>query len=363
MLCHAFRLVASCLVVAAVNLIGLPKARGEIVDISGVVRTTVTELLNGQPVNVDSAIERYPETTGVLPMTAESGITDAAAGTVKGIGLALSRLKDPRGSTGPIPEELNLDAAAYAGFPSTSFDVVSSVSESRRIRTEFQAGGPAEGEEGRFYSNFYIQGLLLAVSESDERDLTGLRAELRVTVVHVRPDQDPVTRLDAGYILLGQPNGTIEMALSGRAEPGKVIEHDLAPFVDEFSAGRLALFPNVNLQYDYEAIIGSESTLTATLEVHLVTLPEGTGVGAAFGMPGDKIGQAIGSVLGGPTGTGTVQVINNYIGSLPSTSVQPLNDLNDGLLVFLPGFCGSFGVIACMALLVMLSRSGMRRRG
>ncbi len=361
--CHTQRLAVYFVAFGLACLAAVDPARAEIVDISGVVETRVTELLNGQPTNVDSSIERYPETTGVLPMTVESGITDATPSTVQGIGLALSRLKDPRGTTGPVPEELNLDAAAYAGFPSTSFDVASSVTEARRIRTDFQLGGPAEGEEGRFFSNFYIQGLLLAVSQSDDRDLTGLRAEVRVIVVHERPGQDPITRLDAAYMLLGQPDGTIALALAGRAEPGKVVEQDLAPFISDFASARVALFPNVNLQYDYEATIGQESTLIATLKVHLIALPDGTGVGAAFGMPGDKIGLAVDSVLGGSTGTSTVQAINTQIANLPATSVQPLTNPDaSGLLALLPGFCGSFGVIASMALLAMMSWTGLRRR-
>ena len=60
----------------AILCISSGAARAELVGLEARAESRVTEMANGSPGTKDVAVERYPETTSVLPMRAEAGVTD-----------------------------------------------------------------------------------------------------------------------------------------------------------------------------------------------------------------------------------------------------------------------------------------------
>jgi hypothetical protein len=342
--------------------------QAELLDVSAECEAKVAEHFLGLPSGVDREAQRYPETTSVLPMRAEAGITREDDGEVKGVGLCFAQFKDPRNLTGEIPDELNIDAATYSSHAALSYQVDTIVVERRQIRPTSAETGLGDGEEAEFVSTFYIRGLLAAVSQQASTDLTGLLARVEATVVQERPGQAAQTVMTAAYELTGQAGGTVNLRTGGGADLGDVVSPNLGGFVDALDVVRVAILPSVEISYNYFAAVGEASTLTATLRVTLVSVANGTGVGAAFGMPGEKIGQTIDAAVGGSSGTSIVQAINDTIGGLPAPAIPfliPPEGPSQGILGFLGFFanlCGLFGAETAFGAVLMLGWVGVRTR-
>ncbi|MBN1345950.1 MAG: hypothetical protein JXQ73_24885 [Phycisphaerae bacterium] len=351
--------VAACLCLSA-------SARAELIEVSAECEAKVVETVFGDLGTEDSALERYPETTSVLPMRVDAGVTREISEEVKGIGLAFSQFKDPRIQTDEIPDELNLDAAAYSRPFFVGYEVVARVKESRKIQPTASETNRLDGEETEFLSSFYIQGLLVAVAEIGKDNLDGLMARVTARVVHERPGREPQAVLQAVYELRGKSNRRVELVTSGQADPNGVSDLDLSPLLGEIETLRVALLPAVRMDYAYHATIGETSTLTATLLVELESIPGGTGVGAAFGMPGEKIGQVIDAVVGGTTGSKTVQSINNAISALPPPALDFLTPPGQGtfdVADLLGPLCPVSGIVGMIGFVAVLGRAGAGRRG
>lgn len=368
---HASSVLRTIQAVAVLGMLGA-SARGELVQISARCESRATEMISGQVGMSDWEIERYPETTSVLPMRAESGITSESAkseevvGTrVDGIALCFTQFKDPRGRTSAVPDELNIDAATYSLGAELGYTVDGLIVERRTILTTAAATGRSEGEEVELTSTFYIQGLLAAVAEAQGAALDGLLARVEATVVHERPGESPVTVLAATYELRGKADGAIALETAGDADPAHVEDWSLGESVGELQTVRVAVLPAVQLGYNYHATVGGESQLTASLRVKLVSVPGGTGVGAAFGMPGEKIGQTIDAIVGGTAGTNVVRAINSSIAELPAPAIDFLLEPSvtpGGILGFIFSGCGLFGVEGLIGLGTMIGWAGFRTR-
>ncbi len=358
------RRTAVALTVFTGSCVATPVARAEILDLGAECRARVVEMNRGTT-TVDEAIERYPETASVLPMHAEAAVTAEGSAAVEAIGLALSQFKDPRTVVGAIPDELNLDAAAYSGLFDVHYDVVTEVTERRTVRpTSVEAGAP-DGKSVEFAGSFFIQGLLTAVSQERGRSLNGLLARVDANVVKECPVEGPQTLLSARFELVGQSDGTVRMNTGGAAQRADAIDLNLSTVAEDLGVLRVVLLPAVQFDYTYTATVGASFDLTATLRVTLMNLPDGTGVGAAFGMPGEKIGQSIDAVLGGTTGVDTVQAINTQISQIPAPAipllVNPPQNPGDLFHLFFGNICGLFGFESLIGLGLIGSWTGLRR--
>jgi len=349
-----------CVVVAVVVAAMACTACAEVLEVAATCESRATELDASGPVTVDSNVERYPETTTVLPMRVEAGISRAVATEVRGIAQCFSQFKERNPVPGSIPDELNLDAATYSDLLGFSYDVVGLVEERRRIRPTAGETGKADGEQVQFTSSFYIQGLLVAVAESAGTSLSGLVARVEATVVHEPNGLPAQTVMSATYELVGQADGSVVFGTAGDANPGDAVNLDLAQFVNELDVLRVAILPAVQISYPYTATVGAESRLTGRLRVRLVCAPGGTGVGAAFGMPGEKIGQTIDTVLGGTAGTDLVRAVNNTIATLPAPAIQFLLEPGGGS--GLPVACCASAPMGIVGLAVMLLWTSLRSR-
>jgi len=346
---------------------GLSFARADVVDLSASCQATVIERVGGKDSTTDSKTERYPETISVLPMSTEAGITTTAGDVVKGIGLSFCRFRDPNTKTGSIPAELNVDAATYSDDPELGYEVTGEVVERRRVRFTPGQTGVENGEEVELASTFYIRGLLVALAERSGKDLSGVLARVEVTVVHARPGRTAQTVMSATYELIGQADGTVKLATSGQADLDQVSDIDLTQFTDALGVLRISLLPAVAVPYQYTATVGQESELTARLSVKLISTPDGTGVAAAFGMPGQTLGQALDAVLGNSTGTQIVRAINTSVAALQPPGVDQLIEPGLAAADFLAWFlnlCGGLGAESAVGLGVLLGwpRLQSRRR-
>ena len=363
---YASRGMQAVLVMAVVGLLVGP-ARAEVLEISAECRAQVTERVGGQATTVDSELQRYPETTGVLPMRAEAGITNEVDTEIMGLGLCFTQFKDPRSTTSEVPDELNVDAATFSGEADLDYEVIGIVVERRSIRPTANETKLADGTEVILTSDFYVQGLLVAaiVSDDPNTDLTGLLARVEVTVVHTRASSAPETVLLATYELVGQADGSVKLGTQGVARTKHVVNLNLSDRVTELGKLRVAILPSVKLGYEYLTAVGETSELAATLRVRLLSLPDGTGVGAAFGMPGERIGQTVDAVLGGAAGVDTVRTINNVIAGLPEPAIKFLREPrseNLNFLGFLGSLCGLLGAEAVVGFVFMLGWVGIRAR-
>jgi len=358
--------------VAALGILGwlVASACANVTEISARCESQVVEFLDGKPGAKDLAVERYPESTSVLPMRVQAGVTRESGEKLKGIGLCLSQFKDPRTSTSEVPDELNLDAGVFSAGSNVGYEVDGIVVERRTIRPGTDETGLTEGTQVEFTSNFYIQGLLVVASESIDRDLSGLQALVEAMVVREGSSGPAQTAMIATYKLIGKADGSVELVALGNAPADGALVQDLAATVPDFALLKVAILPAVQISYTYNATVGVESTLTGSLRIRLVSLPDGTGAGAAFGMPGEKISQTIDVAIGETDGPDSVSAINDFIATVPAPGIQFLIDSTgqtasgflSGFFGFFGQICGLFGVETAMGFAVMLGWGGIRMR-
>jgi hypothetical protein len=360
----------ACLV-AVMGMVWPGTGRAEVIDLAGTCHSQVTEYVNGLEARTESQSETFPGSVSALPLRTNVGMINQTSNDFTGAGLCYCLLKDPNLRTADAPDELNIDAATFSTGKGLNYGVGGVITEQRTIRFTTQQTGRLEGEEVEFKSTFTLRGLLIALAQRSGMDLTGLLARVEAQVVQTWPDdanQAAKTLLHVTYDLEGQADGSIALVVANDAKASDVnLAPDLGGIVPEFNTVKVALFRQLGLQYRYKATVGQETQLTATLRVVLASLPEGTGVGATFGMPGETLGRAIDTALGTTAAAGIITQVNTVIDTplfpqIDRMVVPGSGTGSNGFLDFFTTLCGGLGAESLIATGLMLGWVGLNAR-
>jgi len=278
--------LAACLSVA----LGL-SARAEIVRTRANIEAQVQLFVDGKSHSLDSAFETYPDTATELPIEAAATLANPEA--LDNPVSAVAVFRDPRRIIdSPNPAEFGLEASCGSQDSVVNHEARAAAVETRTIRLTRNELLGALADPPMVVGRFFLSGAVVMWSTKDGSDLTGLKAELALSVTQIfpptstSPSGDRRELFSATLTVLGQSDGTLRVDQQGvpiRHTPGNrdVVDPNIGPL----SGVSKVLLPDQVLQYLYPARPDEEFDLEARIETRVRNLPGGTGVAAAFGRP------------------------------------------------------------------------------
>lgn len=315
----------------------------------------------------DFAIEEFPGTTNVLPMSARAELVSEPAEGSAGAAGARGVFNDPRIGLTVLPRDFGLDAAVYTEQGELVFEAGAASSEVRRIRHSAADVGAAEGEEVELFGRFLVMGVLVVWGESGDLDLTGVEVALQLTVTQQSSGGASQEVLASSVSLVGGEGGEVELTGDG-ALAGAPLALVEVSGSDDFARVVLLVIPEVVLTYEYTAVVGQEYSLAAELSAELVNAGEGTGAALAIGLPLAELAE----VIGGAEGEVLAEVIE-ATAALAELGLLGLVTIDGGqseAVLASPWRCGSLGAEVPLGLSAMMGfmfvfmfmMPGLRRR-
>lgn len=363
--------IPSVLAVLAGVLGSATSAWAIVETIDATVTAQVEELDNGTVVNSDFAFKDFNDTTGSLPLVAQTTLIRLGPDAETGAAQAVTTFNDPRLSVLPDPNEFGVNLAAYSLIDGPAYRGLSEATEHRDINFLAEEISAADGTELEAQSQFFVDGLIVLWGELDTTDLSGVSARVELTVEQTLPDAPAEKVLLATLHLQGQPGGNVLINAEGDLAVENVTVLDLTNTVPELGPVHLVVIPNIAIPYTYPAQVGQQFRLTATVRSNIETQP-GTGASVLLGVPLLELG----ALLAGLIGPDAADQIEALLGSALASAGPPLKPLppsdpattvrilgSDGPTCLIPGLCcGAMGVEAAVLALLPLGWMTMRRR-
>ena len=337
--------------------------------------TTVQELLDGQASSVSSDLKEWNGVADVLPLQAfASVITSELTGPRGARGQAVSDFTDPQRLDQPNPEEFGLEVAGFANTATAAYIVLSEATEQRTVL--FTSPGvnpdvPAEIEfdaDGRreVSSRIYLSGAVLVWALEEDADLTGVTAELGITVTQ---DGDTSTVFAGNLELQGGSEGSLTpeadsplvYELGGlellTAESDAAAVEQVAAGLENVGTVAIVLIPPQEHTYSYMVAADQQTLLTAEFALRVRNVPGGTGVAAVLGRPFDTLADFIEHALPEVDGTALQAALNK---SVEERAVGLVTNDGQDVAANRSGFCGAFGG-ETLALLLLMGLGVVRR--
>lgn len=349
-----FRVVAPCAL--AIGLWLTPSGRGEILSVGGSASASATEIRNGATQDSDSASDTFPGTSDLpLQVVARLISPNAEEHAAAVVG---AQFADPRESAQPNPEEFAINLALNSESPDVRYSARASSQELRGIL--FSAGELGaqfgEGDEVGLTGSLFLDGALTIVAFGENDDLTGAGVTLTVTVEKLVNGAANETVFSGQVSLTGAIDAGVDVGTEGEFPLRQLILTDLAGIVSETNAFRVLIIPNVRIDYDYNAVVGQEFSLRATVTVDASNAPSDVAVAAVLGTPTDSIQTVLDLTQGDVTAAKVLQALQRErespTGEPAFENPQPLR-----------GLCGLFGVEMALGLAGLTAlRAGYRAK-
>jgi hypothetical protein len=348
------------LLAAAATLLatGLTPARADVTSVSGTVKAMVQQFRSGSPGQISQPALQYPQNSESLPIQvvarqntfAEDG---AAAGVVA------AQLEDPLELNQPNPQEFAINLALLSASPTVRHQAQAISQEVRGVVLKpADFPGHKSGDEVSLIGRVYVDGVLAMFSRIADRDLTGVSASVKVTVVKQVSGLADETLLSGRVLLTGGPSGVVGQSAEGTFPTDTLIHSNLAAFIPEFGRFEVLIVPRVPINYAYQATLGEEFTLQVTVEVEAANVEDQIGVAAIIGTPLDSIREVIAAVEGALTAQKTINALERERANPTGELAFPAAPARTALPL-----CGLFGVESAVGLVALAGLRLGRRPG
>lgn len=339
--------------VAALFAVGLAApCRAEIVDLRASVQTHVTEFRQDKIAGEESAFDSFPDTSD-LPLKVLAFVTSRP--DYPAAGSSAAAVNDPAESIESNPGEFAINFSLNTASGDVRYAGNAVATEERDIVFQpADVGGKSAGTRATLAGRLFLDGALAMYSPVSGQDLTGNQIVWHVRVTQKSALGIEAVAFDGTLELIGGPAGSAEVRRTGDFPDGRITFSTVPDAENPFPAFNIAVVPALSVDYTYDAIVGEQFTLIATVEVTAANTPGLNGVTAIVGAPVDALQTVIDATFGAPTGPALLR------------AVERERETPTGVPAFtptLPGACGLFGVeslaLACGGLLLHVAR---RRR-
>lgn len=337
---------------------GAAASRAEVVSFTGASEVRLTQFVGAVSHTSNSDVTRFPEDVATLPAQAVTRIT-ATDGDFPSAAAAAAQFADPTTALGENPEEFAINLTLNSISPSVRYEAVASAKEVREIR--FSAGelgfGSNLGDQAVIRGRLFLDGALTLIAVEPDRDLSAAHATLNVTVVQTLGAQTR-TVFSGSVSLQGTAAGDAVAESTGDFPTGQIVLTDLSVFNEEFDRFRVLVIPDLTIDYDFDAVVGQATTLTATVEVVAANVEDNVGVSAVIGTPTTTLDDVLTVSRGAASA-------NRIITALQSERFTPTGDLAfpsvDGFNPAAP-FCGLLGFESLLLLCALAGAKRVRLR-
>jgi len=288
----------------------------------------VQELLDAEPASVSGDGAAWDGAADALPLRAFARIiTSELIGPGGARAQSISEFFDPQRLEQPNPEEFGLEVAAFANLASAAYVVTGEGVERRVLLFTSPGSNPDLPAEIRFdadgtaklESRVYLSGAVLIWSLNAEADLTGVSADVQVTI---RAEGQAASVFDAGLTLTGgeaarvqvQVDQPIQFELGGVELLSADMDTDsgetLPAGLEDVGTVVVVLIPPQEHAYQYTVTADEPLTLAAEFALEVRNAPGGTGVAAVLGRPFDSLANFIETALPQVDGEGVQGALN-----------------------------------------------------
>lgn len=272
-------------------------ARGEVTDITGSSSATVIEFFGLIPVQTDFGQVIVPLTEPMPPAVSRARLDrlDNVGATTAG-GQAVAVFDQPDLGGLGSPNDVGLDLAAFSEDDSTSWLVLGTANETRRIvlGPNEVGAGPVLGAAQRTRGRVILSGVLVITALDTSKDLSGVEAHVQIRVNKLSIGQLPTTLLQGEVTLAGGPNGSVTLARASGAFEGLFLPVvDFSGTVPNLPLARAVLFVGLELPYEYDVQADQPFELDLAVSSRLRSTPGGTGAAAVFGLPQEGLGSIL----------------------------------------------------------------------
>ncbi|MBI5864506.1 MAG: hypothetical protein HZB38_08360, partial [Planctomycetes bacterium] len=250
-------------VLAAVGLASAT-AWGEVVSFSGKAEASITEHVAAASSRSDSASLAYPGSSLPLQVLAQLS-TDASQ--YPSAGAVAAQFADP--TTDPAnPEEFAINLTLNSVAADVAYDGTAIAEETREI--VFSAGelglAAAAGVPQTVRGRLAIDGALTIIAADTTRDLTGSSVKLTVTVEQAT-ESSTETVFTGAVELAGRPDADVAVLAEGSFPTSRLILSNLAGLGADFGVFHVVIIPNITIDYNYTATVGTPLKLTARVRI------------------------------------------------------------------------------------------------
>lgn len=350
-------MLRSSLLPAFAILWSLP-ALGEIQSFTASVQTSVLQFHNGANGPTASQSLSFPVPQATLPLQSLSSLTSSVGGGPSAASVA-GQFADPNSSPLVNPEEFAINLSLNSVSTTESFRGMAVSTEARTVN--FAPGEldalSVEGSPADLVGRLYIDGALAILAADSNRNLDGAAVILTVTVVQSTAGQADVTVFNGELDLRGASDGSVNVTAFNDFPTRALLLNDLSVVSTQFHTFRTLIIPNVQISYNYHAVVGTPTTLTATVQIEAQNVPNNSGIAAVLGTPTDALGDVIGLTNGKAAADETLKLIADARQNQTGTPAFPQAQPN-------PSLCGAFGLEMALGLcgLGFLKLHGASRR-
>ncbi|MBL8877672.1 MAG: hypothetical protein JNG88_01015 [Phycisphaerales bacterium] len=334
--------------------------RAGIVDVRGSVGVAIEEIAGGATVERNEVDEFLPQTSATLPIRAFGRVFSVQPST-PGAAVGAAQISDIGAAIEPNPQDFSLNLAMNSLDKDVFFRGRARAEEIRVVRfsrDELQL--PAGVDTRVVESRLFLDGVLALFSAVPDRDLSGARVALNVTIDR-RPAMDSSAssfeRLLAGRIeLLGTVSGQATSNISGAIPADRVISTSLMTSENGLGSFPAIIIPELVIPYTYVARVDEEFELVASISVEAECRSPDVGAVALIGTPVDDLRDIIDEVNVPPLTAGVVATVDSARESTRTDDAGLDAPPNPAMIA-----CGGLGLEAALMLMLM-GVVGTRRR-
>jgi len=329
-------------------------APAEIISYAGSASAQMKELKGGSVTNTALQEKRYPDPNETLPLQVLARLFSDAE---RSGGSAAAQFADPQTVSGDNPEEFAINLALDSIGPTLLYQANASAQELRTIRfRSSDVGGAADGQVVSLQGKLFLDGALsMFSSEGGITDLSGASVTLKVTVVKEVTGQAAQTVFSGTLNVAGGPDNAVNATAEGDLPLKNIFDANLSALDPQLEVFRVFVLPAVTLNYTYDAIVGQQFALRATVAVEAANIPGGMGVAAILGTPVQTLQDII---MRTQSGTTAKNIVDGMLKERSEPSGRSLYEQqNTPAPLF--NLCGLLGF---ESLLTIVGLVGLRRR-
>lgn len=336
----------------------------------------VEESQDGVVVNSELAFEQLDLTTGNLPLTADARLTREESSPSSGV-VSITTFTDPRISVFPDPDEFGISVAGFSLIEGISYTGSGNSTETREVTFLPDEVSAEEGDTLRARSFFFVDGVMVLWGEDTGVDMSQVSASASVVVrQRFGEEEDGNTLLTAGLQLQGQGSGQPVLTASGALAPDNVISVPVNNLVQGLGVVHLIIIPHMALPYNYNATVGEQFVLEATVSGEIETTTN-AGALVLLGIDREDLKTLITDTVEGETGEQLANAVDLLLGSqlqaakpLPESDGKTVVTVTSAPKLFngtvLNSLCGILGIESLLGLgllgtaMLMSGRRGRR---
>ena len=265
---------------------------------TGAAAAQITGFRGGAQSGQDSDSATFSDPNGTLPLQVVARLVDpnnASTAGADAAGVVGAQLADPRTSSGGADtDEFAIDLALSSISTEISYTAQATSEELRNILyAPGELGPESAGATVQLEGRVFVDGAVAIFADQSAMNFTGAFTRLRVTVTKQVEGQSPEQVFLGTLELTGGADRQVTPTHGGNFPTAGIFTTDLSSVDASLSVFQVMVFPNLAINYPFDAVVGQAFTLHAVVEVDAQNVPGGVGVAAVNGTPVSSLNNVV----------------------------------------------------------------------